>query len=438
MTKKTVIESGVDAKRIVLALVAICIVALLLRAGCVYKLGRVLSWSDERVYATLGYNIASGHGLSVNDDALGYRPTMFVPPGQAAFVASAFLVFNPILPDEPGKIVVLAKCVLALIGVLTCLYACGIAKEITGNPRVGVVAALGSAIYPAHVYASSTLYPIVLLTFFCAAAAYYCVRAKNGTKTNLSAALAGFCIGLAALTAAYELVIAPLAALWLIGLVRAQWKRRLVPATLLILATVLTVAPWMARNYFLFGQATISGNLGTCLRLGYFGAKLMPDGRVALLKEAPQSPMAGYSEAVADAKLRAEAIAAIRQNPGHFAKLCLGKFRNFWDGYPHHPITGRQPKKWMALGQSASVSTLYICAFLGLIMIPELRRFYGLAALFIFPTLLSCVLTISTPRYRYPLDTLFIVSAAAVFVAAPQWFKKTQQEEESAFQKSTG
>ena len=150
MTKKTVIESGVDAKRIVvtMALIGICVFALLLRAGCVYKLGRVLSWSDERVYATLGYNIATGHGLSVNDDALGYRPTMFVPPGQAAFVASTFLVFNPILPDEPGKIVVLAKCVIALIGVLTCLYAYGIGVEATGKRPVGVVAAFGCAIYP--------------------------------------------------------------------------------------------------------------------------------------------------------------------------------------------------------------------------------------------------------------------------------------------------
>ena len=123
---------------------------------------------------------------------------------------------------------------------------------------MGLLAAAATAFYPellwypAH-YWSETVYLLLLW------GAIERTLAADARASRGTAAVAGLLWGLATLTRELSLYLVPIAALWMLrprvaagGALRARAIRDLTPgvgrAAVLVLATVLTVAPWTIRN----------------------------------------------------------------------------------------------------------------------------------------------------------------------------------------------
>lgn len=388
-----------------LMVAAIFAAALLIRLAYAHHSGEMLTWADEYTYNDIATNIVDGNGFSFSSKTgTGLTVTMYIPPAQPYLLAAVYSVY----PYD----IMAAKYFIGLLGALTCVFVYLAGVALTRKHLVGVLAALGTAFYPAFIYCCSTFYPVVLIAFSLSIALWTVLKAKAGTKPVTAAIIAGLAIGVAGLSAPYHLLIAPLAGLWLLGVNRSLWKTTAPAAIAITLAAALAVTPWIVRNYVIFKKPALSGNFGRSLAVGTLSAEITDGGKVRIT-----APMFGQQESKKDdAETVAEVLKVVRENPVHYARLSLGKFLVFWESYPSHPITGRKPKKIQGLIQTAYVASFYILALGGLLLLPKLRRYYGLVTMFMLPTLLSCILIISTPRYRYPLDTLLILAASAALV----------------------
>ncbi|HYN01846.1 MAG TPA: glycosyltransferase family 39 protein, partial [Vicinamibacteria bacterium] len=191
-------------------------------------------------------------GRRIGRPAVAFSPLrsdlVFYPPVYPYFVGALFRAFGTM------RAVLWAQVFLGAILVPVV----GRAGALAFGRRAGLLAAVITAFYPellwypAH-YWSETLFLLLLwgaIERTLAAAA----RGSRGT-----AAVAGLLWGLATLTRELSLYLVPIVVLWMVwpragagGPPRARTIRDLTPAmgraAVLVLATVLTVAPWTIRN----------------------------------------------------------------------------------------------------------------------------------------------------------------------------------------------
>ncbi|MBD3235524.1 MAG: hypothetical protein GF330_02335, partial [Candidatus Eisenbacteria bacterium] len=148
------IDTG--ARRHRLALWLVLALALLLRLVFVLTLGDAPLWHDAREYDALARELLASGQYRLDDGT----PTAFWPPGYPGFLATIYgLVFAQPLA---------ARLLQGVLGALTCWLLYGIARQLADR-RVALLSALGLAIYPLLIYATGTLYPVILVTFLWAA-----------------------------------------------------------------------------------------------------------------------------------------------------------------------------------------------------------------------------------------------------------------------------
>ena len=164
---------------------------------------------------------------------------IFYPPGYPYFIAVIYWLLGSLEP---------VKWVQALVG-SSLVPAVGLMGARTFSPRVGVVAAAIVAFYPELVWFSVHFWSE---TLFMACLLWALERALAADEHGrVGPAIAGGVLcGLAALTRETALPVAPLAALWLASPGRLAAARARGAAFLL--AAVLTVVPWTARNWVVF------------------------------------------------------------------------------------------------------------------------------------------------------------------------------------------
>jgi 4-amino-4-deoxy-L-arabinose transferase-like glycosyltransferase len=170
-------------------------------------------------------------------------PYAIIPPGYPLFIAAIFALTNQSL-----MAVRLAQVVLGTLMVwLTYL----IGREIT--PRyAGLLGAFISALYPAWimwvvVFMIEALYTVLLLAFT------WCFIRSLQTYTVKYTILTGVTFGLSLLTREVLLIFPlafPLAFWWS----RISWRHAWRYLLLFIIVALLTLSPWLARNYHTFGQ----------------------------------------------------------------------------------------------------------------------------------------------------------------------------------------
>jgi hypothetical protein len=189
-------------------------------------------------------------------------------------------------------------------------------------------------------------------------------------------------------------------------------RRRWMLSGVMALGIVLACVPWGWRNYTTFGEIFfIRSNLGLELRMGNH------EGAAAAMHvmDAQQEhihPRTHEGEAL---KLREvgeveymrqagrEALEWIRAHPGEFARLTVSRVVHIWFGPLHEPS--------VALGFTA----LTILALLGALQLMPSLTIPQRAAVFIplatYPLIFYVVAYM--PRYRVPLDWIFLMLAGA-------------------------
>lgn len=241
------------------AIVAVGVVAAVVRIAFAVDNANANAAVDSDVYRRIAQNLADGAGYVLADNSGRVVPTAQHPPVLTGVLAALDVVG---LTSELQQRIVL--CLIAAIGVVITGL---VARHIAGT-TAGVIAATIAALHPlwfqhAGFGVSESVY-LVILPF----ALLLGLRASDRPSWQRMAAL-GAALGVVALTRSEGVLFLAALVLPLAIVVCPTWKERLVSVLVAGAATLLVITPWLARNYAEFGGLTLSTNRGVTLAGGW-------------------------------------------------------------------------------------------------------------------------------------------------------------------------
>jgi 4-amino-4-deoxy-L-arabinose transferase-like glycosyltransferase len=329
----------------------------------------------------------------------------FRPPLYPVFLAAATLGHPACVPC--------GRLANAAVGALVPLVLAVLSARIFRRRGVAVATGVFAAVHPPFVLASSEIQSEPLFMVLLLSAGFLLLAASDRPSSNL-AVLAGAALGLAALTRASALVLAPLL---LAPLADRRWPTR-ARAHLAASATLgfaVALAPWVARNLAVYGEPILSSDaIGYSLYHGnsewtrrYYavrsrtefaawenGADLDARRRLVALEREKGRALTPHERSAGFAR---EALATMRADPSGAARLFA---RKAWQWARPYPTPWLWPA-WVVAGTSALYLALDALAVVGLIRCP--RR--GVAAFCVGVLALAMALHVVLEvvwRYRMP------------------------------------
>jgi hypothetical protein len=192
----------------------------------------------------MAQNIAQGKGIGIGGTSTAFRVPLY--PIFLAGLTMGHKVFWPILIAQ------------SMIGAGTAFWAALLARQMFRGPWAASAATLAAAItamYPYYVIHDTALEETSLFTLLTLGSVLL-LRQTAQTSKPAFAAGAGLLLGLDVLTRTPMAPFALLAPLWLV------WQKRTRSGVVCAFLLVLTVAPWLIRNYVLTGVPTLSTETG--------------------------------------------------------------------------------------------------------------------------------------------------------------------------------
>jgi 4-amino-4-deoxy-L-arabinose transferase-like glycosyltransferase len=345
----------------------------------------------------IGRSLAQGQGFS-NPFNETTGPTAWEPPLYPFLIAGVFRVFG--IYSRASAIVLLS--INSLFSALTCIPIFLIAKRCF-REKVAVWTSWTWALLPSVIFWctrwvwETSLAALLLATIFWLTLE---MEDDNGLKRWMQF---GLLWGVAALTNTALLSFLPVSGLW-VWYRRAKAGRRSLAEIVLASAIFVTcIAPWLVRNYSVFGKLIfIRSNFGAELRLGN-GPGADGTWMDYLHPSKNVFEMGRYRElgelAYVDERKR-EAMAYIREDYARFAGLSLKRFIYYWSGLPktsNHAVA--------AYFSNSLFLASSVLAFWG--MGRALRRHQPGAWLFFWLVLsypLVYYFVFPHPRYRHPIE----------------------------------
>lgn len=232
---------------------------------------------------------------------------------------------------------------------------------------VGLLAGVFYAIYPYLIFQNLTLIDTPLFMTLLYASVLALVLLRERELFDRSAALlavgSGVVLGLALLT---RPVIAPLAVCALLWyLFRLNWKQTLARLAVFGMAGLLTLMPWLVRNYHVYQAfVPVANNSGMnfwfgnsrftipFLQAGYHTQWATPD--------QPVSP----DFRISNEQLFAQSFDFLRHNPGQIPELLWVKFLAYWS-INVFPARNPPPHTQLALDTNGNVIALSVANGLG-------------------------------------------------------------------------
>lgn len=230
---------------------AILALALVCRAGVLWKYNALLG-EDRDNYRRIAEQLATGLGYSDPDSG---QPTAYRPPLYPCLVAAIVSVGGSNLS---------IGIVQALLGLATVGLTIGIGRRL-GLERSRFVAGMLVAVDPILLYQTCQVMTEILATFL----ATLWLRLLLDSDSLRSRMACGIVFGLACLCRpTFWVVVFFLGLIWLArfaGRIFAERKDKYVPGRLvlaIVLGTVATVAPWVARNAVVMGRPIVTTTHG--------------------------------------------------------------------------------------------------------------------------------------------------------------------------------
>ena len=386
-----------------------------------------LYWPDERVYDDTARELATGHGFVASS----YYSTPLWP----MFLALLYKVF--------GHSYVVVRLIQSLLGATSCILTATIATRLF-NRRAGLISGTVLALYPSAIYLAGVLYIENFFTFWLLLSLYVLIRFTD--RPHLAAAtLAGFCLGMTALSRTVALALIPVAGIIPLLAPALAWRRRFAMAALMLLTAGTILAPWTVRNWFVYGGHFVPLSTGSGLTL-WRGNCPFARGDAAdrflgplddYWRRVDDSPaahayiaqlrarVAGLNDAELDQAMGNEARCYVREHPWHCAKLYIRKLLTLHSAFS--PVS--QNIEHISSGRLFVVGVAYYPLLLlgvaGLLLHAkrwrELSPLYLAWGLFTFglPALTACT------RFRQPTDPILIMFASAAAVAL--WDRRTEK-----------
>jgi len=214
-------------------LLILFIASLLLRIAFVLTLQNRFYFDDEFEYFRMVENFLAGKGLIAGEGIKGFRPPLY----PLLLSLLYFLKFN--LP--------MVRVIQCVISSLTVCFVYLTGKKVFSG-RVGLWAGIASSVYPFFIFYNGFLLTETLFIFLTAAAVYSFVALSGG---NSSSAVAGVSLGLAGLCRPIMQAYLPISLIHIIA-ARESLQARLKKVLIITVFFVLTVSPWIIRNYEVF------------------------------------------------------------------------------------------------------------------------------------------------------------------------------------------
>lgn len=365
--------------------------------------------TDQFEYDAYAWNLAQGNGYRgpSPDVADQNHVTAYRPPLPAVVMAGVYRVVG-----HRYDAVRLLHC---LFGAGSVWLAYRIGRRTYGG-AVGLLAAAGYAVYPLAVLQSGDILSEPLGVFLFLLFIDRCL-AFAASGAWLPAVGAGLSLGLALLARANYVLMIPLFVVW--ALVQFRSDRRLLGRAACVLAIAgLTMAPWVVRNYLVFGRVIPFSTMG--------GSALLQGNNRRVVTE---PPLFGYSvwdteleeyreplrsagdEIERDERAKELAIRWLRDNKDKWGFLVWHKFARSWTPFlTHNPSAAHRA---VYLATWGPILVLFAVAFVPtLVGSLRTRSPAWLLHLAILHYVANSVIFFANIRYRAPVDPIcFILTA---------------------------
>ncbi len=389
-------------------------------------------YSDDLEYHNMAIDILQGKGF-----ASGVRH-----PAYPFFLAFVYMLTNA------G--ILAAKITQSFLGAFAAVLVYLVSKSIFNKWHLALVSGLAAAFYPFFILYASRLFSENLQIFIVLAVFLFVLRDfdKPSLKNKI---FIGILFGLSILVKAVVLPFLPILLIWMSLFSREVLKKRLKGIIIISSLAVMTLAPWVIRNYAVYKQFVLASNLGGAC----FWASNNPEISDTILKgiqatpplytEQMKSDMAGLSPVQQDRYLYRTAFNNIRNDPKKFIWFGALKMKTLWHLWPDDPkkvkvysMDKSYPEFSFLKNELFSRDSLimalkilfhlcynifFIGMFLGLYF--SFRNRYEMVKvllLFLFICLMSCVIIFTFypgVRYRLFLDPyVFILGGYGIFNVA--------------------
>ena len=163
-------------------------------------------------------------------------------PGYPVFLAAVYWLF--------GESIFTIRVVESVMGALLAVIMAQVGRRV-GGEMVGALAGIIWAVYPLGIFVAGLVYPTGLTAMFLACGVYCLLPARHEELPANGVFAGGLFFGLAALTIPVALLTIVAVAAWVF-----YWGRhsRLLLASLLLLGSVVSLAPWTARHFLVHGR----------------------------------------------------------------------------------------------------------------------------------------------------------------------------------------
>lgn len=393
--------------------------ALAVRLAFALKLGGRLYQTDELSFVEAARALA----------AAGRIPGV-MPPVPVAFFALFFKLGQSLVWPRLGQ---------AFVGAVTAWLIGAATEDLTGSERAGLWALAISCVYPFFIYYGGMTLSETWYVALTAAGLWQLCRALRDSSAR-SAAVAGLCLGLAALCRAEAaFILAPIWAVAAIGCAARRWSWRAWAAGVLIWAIPLFA--WCARNRAAVGAFTLDIHGGMALLHGneFFAQNEIDTGEAYKAIEASDFYKQSLSlpDAQRDAAYKREAFAWMAAHPAETAIQWTTKLVNFWRFYPRTDKAYAEnersaPNVGLGRGLLVVVSLLFepaliLGGFYGLWLLRRSLPFLWPLWLWILGTCALHVISVSQMRYRLPVMPALMIGfayAAAAILKDSQSLKR--------------
>lgn len=377
---------------VALLAVAIRLAYLVLLVGPDY-----LPEADAADYHDIAVNLAAGQGYRLGNGALtASRPPLFPLLLAAVY---ALLGVNP-LAGLGLQVVIGAGIVLAT-------YA--LARQLFG-PLAARLAALIAATYPLLVFAGGSLLTEPLFILLVTITAALAVGILKAPLRSRWVAL-GLSLGLTWLARPNGLWLIPFVLGWLFLAGRGTLKARLAGPVAAGLIALAVAAPWIVRNYVVFGKLIPATVMGGAVLLGSYNARVLAEPAlwgawVSPCKVPDLAWSCRLAEIPRDETQLALGIAFIRQHLDDVPRMIGWRFVRFWHLYRFEHGFPEVLGFYYYVGVAA-------LAAVGVFVGQSRWRDKGLLVAVIACFTLSGLLFWSDFRMRAPIEPALVVLAAA-------------------------
>ncbi|MCM8768780.1 MAG: glycosyltransferase family 39 protein [Candidatus Omnitrophica bacterium] len=367
-------------------------------------------WWDE-----LAWNLATGKGYMVTNPffSSGVAYYSWRPPLFPIFLASVYTFF--------GHSYLAAKLALAIISTLSVLLVYRLASRLFDQTHAQLASGI-CAIYPSFIFFTGYLAPETL-TMFCLLTFADSLTSATQSRVYWRWFLAGVWLGACILCRTIMILFFIFVLLWM-AIQRMKWKYLTSAFAIFILGMVLTIIPWIWRNWRIHGVFLLhSTDSGQALYINNNPRSFSFEPSGTAFTYDPIE-IGRLTELEATRVLSARAITFIKNYPEKFALYIWRRFLNFWRPFPY-TVSG--PGRNYTFGHQI-FSLLYTgpVLFLAAVVLFTDRKQWARLSLILFLIVYysgTYILVRAIIRYRIPLEPFLIILAVHGFISLSRWRK---------------